>query len=61
MCVKSGIEQLDPIGVLACDEEAYKVFADLFGPIVQDLHPKFDFRYAYRNEELQLAAVDTKI
>ena len=61
MCVKSGIEQLDPIGVLACDEEAYKVFADLFGPIVQDLHPKFDFRYAYKNEELQLAAVDTKI
>ena len=53
MCVKSGVErpQCD-IGILATDEEAYKSFGDLFGPIIKDLHPKFDFRYSYKFEEL---------
>jgi len=61
ICVKSGIEQLDPIGIMACDEEAYKVFSDLMGPIVQDLHPKFDFRYAYKHEDLDLQLIEEKI
>ena len=39
----------DPIGVMATDEEAYKSFSDLFGPIIKDLHPKFDFRYSYKH------------
>ena len=33
-------------------EEAYKQFSDLFGPIIKDLHPKFDFRYSYKFEDL---------
>lgn len=39
---------------MATDEEAYKVFADLFQPIVKDLHPRYDFRYTYKFEELQI-------
>lgn len=37
---------------MACDEEAYKTFSELFGPVVQDLHPRFDFRYSYHFEEI---------
>jgi hypothetical protein len=37
---------------MATDEEAYKQFSDLFGPIIKDLHPKFDFRYSYKFEDL---------
>ena len=40
------------MGILATDEEAYKQFGDLFGPIIKDLHPKFDFRYSYKYEDL---------
>jgi protein-arginine kinase len=40
------------VGILATDEEAYKAFGDLFGPIIKDLHPKFDFRYSYKFEDL---------
>jgi hypothetical protein len=32
---------------MATDDEAYKTFGDLFGPIVKDLHSNFDFRYSY--------------
>ena len=39
---------------MATDEEAYKAFGDLFGPIIKDLHPKFDFRYSYRFDDLSL-------
>jgi hypothetical protein len=39
---------------MATDEEAYKQFGDLFGPIIKDLHPKFDFRYSYKFEELHI-------
>ena len=39
---------------MATDEEAYKVFADLFQPIVKDLNPRYDFRYTYKFEELQI-------
>lgn len=46
---------------MACDEEAYKSFSDLMGPIVQDLHPRFDFRYAYKFEELDLQTLEGKI
>ena len=53
MCVKSGVTKTDcEIGVLATDEEAYKAFGDLFGPIIKDLHPKFDFRFSYKFEDL---------
>ena len=55
MCVKSGVQYpADPIGVMATDEEAYKSFSDLFGPIIKDIHPKFDFRYSYKFEEVRL-------
>jgi len=42
------------IGIYSTDEEAYKAFGDLFGPIIKDLHPKFDFRYSYKAEDLVL-------
>jgi len=38
---------------MATDDEAYKTFGDLFGPIIKDLHPSFDFRYSYKYEELE--------
>ena len=28
--------------------EAYKVFDELFGPIIRDLHPQFDMKYAFK-------------
>jgi hypothetical protein len=53
MCVKGGVARPESeIGVMATDEEAYKAFGDLFGPIIKDLHPKFDFRYSYKFEEM---------
>ena len=55
MCVKSGVQQPKcAVGMMATDEEAYKTFSDMFGPIIKDLHPKFDFRYSYKYEELSL-------
>lgn len=53
-CILSG-SQLPSwnIGIMATDEEAYKVFSDIFGPVIKDLHPKFDYRYSYKFEELQ--------
>lgn len=50
-----------PIGVMASDEEAYKSFNDLFGPIIKDLHPKFDFRYSYKFEDLSLAPFEKRL
>ena len=50
-----------PIGVMASDEEAYKTFSDLFGPICKDLHPRFDFRYSYKFEEVKLARFTQKL
>ena len=62
MCVKSGVAlPKTKIGVMATDEEAYKQFSDLFGPIIKDLHPKFDFRYSYKFEELQLESFEQKL
>ena len=61
LCVKSGIEQLDPVGVMATDEEAYKTFSELLGPIIQDLHPKFDFRYAYKFDDINMVELETKL
>jgi len=46
---------------MACDEEAYKQFSDLMGPIIQDLHPKFDFRFAYKFEEIDVPFIAGKI
>ncbi len=42
---------------MACDEEAYKVYSDLMGPIIQSLHPKFDYRFAHKFEELDLDTI----
>lgn len=62
MCVKSGVQmpQTD-IGVMATDEEAYKTFSDLFGPVVKDCHPKFDFRYSYKFEEIKQTRFTEKL
>jgi len=46
---------------MATDEEAYKTFSDLFGPIIKDLHPKFDFRYSYKFEDINLKSYDEKL
>jgi arginine kinase len=49
--VQCGVyDEADPIGIYATDEEAYKVFDDLFIPIIQDLHPDYDMKVNYRNE-----------
>jgi hypothetical protein len=54
MCVKSGVQYMDgKVGVMATDDEAYKTFGDLFGPIIKDLHPLFDHRVNYKFEELK--------
>ena len=49
------------IGIMATDEEAYKSFSDLFGPIVKDLHPKFDFRYSYKFDEVKVQKFSQKL
>lgn len=62
MCVKSGVQMPETaIGVMATDEEAYKTFSDLFGPICKDLHPKFDFRYSYKFEDVKMARFTQKL
>ncbi len=62
MVVKSGVQRPESsIGVMATDEEAYKVFGDLFQPIIKDLHPKYDFRYTYKFEELTMEPFSAKI
>ena len=43
------------------DEEAYKTFSELLGPIIQDLHPKFDFRYAYKFDDINMVELETKL
>ena len=40
----------DDIGVYATDEEAYKVFDDLFTPIIKDLHQDYDVKANYKHE-----------
>lgn len=47
--------------MFACDEEAYKTFSDLFGPIIKDLHPKFDFRYSYKYDDFKLDSFTAKL
>lgn len=38
-CIQSGLETLDaPIGVFACDPDAYVVFASLFNSVIEELH-----------------------
>lgn len=38
-CIQSGLELLDSsIGIYACDPDAYTVFADLFDPLIEQLH-----------------------
>ena len=62
MCVKSGVQMPQTeIGIMATDEEAYKTFSDLFGPITKDLHPSFDFRYSYKFDQIKLSRYDTRL
>ena len=62
ICVKPGIGcESDPVGIMACDEDAFKTFSDIFGPIISDLHPKFDFRYSYKSEPITLDALQRDI
>jgi creatine kinase/arginine kinase len=62
MCIKSGHNRPEcQIGVMATDEDAYKTFADLFQPIVKDLHPRYDFRYTYKFEELGIEPIEKRI
>jgi hypothetical protein len=42
--------------VYATDEEAYKVFEDLFNPIIGQLHPEFDSKYSFKND-FELSAI----
>lgn len=46
---------------MACDEDAFKTFSDIFGPVISDLHPKFDFRYSYKSEPINLDALQRDI
>ena len=46
---------------MATDEEAYKQYNDLFGPIIKDIHPRFDFRYSYKFEDPFPEMFDKKI
>lgn len=43
-------DEKDDIGVYATDEEAYKVFDDLFTPIIRDLHQDYDVKANYKHE-----------
>lgn len=43
---------------MATDEEAYKVFGDLFHPVVKDLHPEFELRFSYKFETLDTYLVE---
>lgn len=62
MCVKSGVQRPNcDVGILATDEEAYKMFQDLFGPIIKDLHSKFDFRYSYKFEEINYGLFEKQL
>lgn len=62
MCVKGGVQRPNcEIGVMATDEEAYKQFNDLFGPIIKDLHPKFDSRYSYQFGDLHIDQFTDKL
>merc|ERR1719253_264255 len=43
MCIKTGVDNpghphIKTVGVVACDEESYSVFADLFEPIISSRH-----------------------
>ena len=46
---------------MATDDEAFKVFGDLFGPIIKDLHPRFDYRFSYQYETLNSEAIEKHI
>lgn len=46
------------IGLMASDEDAFKSFGDLFGPVIKDLHPKFDHRTSYKYEPLTMGLID---
>lgn len=38
-CIQSGLENFDsPVGAFACDAEAYKMFENVFNPIIEELH-----------------------
>lgn len=51
LSVQSGVQnQNSHIGVFATDEEAYRVFEELFTPILKDLHPDFNENHPFKHE-----------
>ena len=46
---------------MSTDEEAYKVFGDLFQPIIKDIHPDFDYRFSYKFDELKSDIIDDQL
>lgn len=58
MCVEGSVKHNDRIGVYASDEEAYKMFFELMEPIIREIHPRFDVKYAYKHEDLNLVRVE---
>jgi len=61
MCIESGYKQVDPIGILACDEESYIVFSSLFEPILKELHPRLDLQQTFTFESINLVTIEQKI
>lgn len=43
-------DEKDCIGIYATDEEAYKVFEDLFTPIIKDIHPGYEVKSNFKHE-----------
>ena len=33
----------------------------MFGPVIKDLHPKFDYRYSFKFEDIQMEAFNEKL
>jgi arginine kinase len=69
-CVQSGLEIQDtPIGVFACDAEAYTVFGPLFEPLIENIHdfkkdskhPALDWGDVCKIPELDESVISIKI
>ncbi|CAJ0928669.1 unnamed protein product, partial [Mesorhabditis belari] len=53
-CIRSGVYNLDTgVGVYALDAESYKVFSDLFEPIIEDYHGFYPIRSTRERKTLR--------
>lgn len=51
LCIQCGVyNQKDKVGIYATDEEAYKVFNDIFDPVISSLHPEFDSKFSFKHD-----------